>query len=121
MTTEPTRSTTNTNEAEMSNLERAIEVMMDANEGFTEGDVSRMAVALADAGWLMPELPNFGGASYLDVEDLVINTVNTSGNVLIEWESDSDYFYGRQLRSLWLNRDQVLAIIAATNLTEEQK
>lgn len=38
----------------MTNQDRAIEVMMDANDGFTEGDGSRMAVALADAGLLMP-------------------------------------------------------------------
>ena len=39
----------------MKNVERAIDAMSDANDGFTEGDVHRMAQALADAGLLMPD------------------------------------------------------------------
>ena len=44
----------------MKNVERAIDAMSDANDGFTEGDVHRMAQALADAGLLMPDLPEPG-------------------------------------------------------------
>lgn len=39
------------------NIERAIDAMGDANDGFTEDDVHRMAQALADAGLLMADLP----------------------------------------------------------------
>lgn len=73
----------------MTNQERAIEVMMDANDGFTEGDVSRMAVALADAGLLMSDLPEpsdwqddrFTG--WLLNENVAVK-VNQKGAVIIE-------------------------------------
>ncbi|APQ42592.1 hypothetical protein phi16_gp089 [Corynebacterium phage phi16] len=83
----------------MSNQDRVIEVMMDANEGFTEGDVSRMAVALADAGLLMPEgmETQFGVEIFVNGEwehhiDILSNEV---------WDADQkfaedtlDYFEG---------------------------
>lgn len=111
MTTEPTRSTTSTNGAGMSNQDRAIAVIMDANEGVTEGDVSRIV-----------ELPEPDAWGTWDVNGLEINSADKDGVVLIEWEEESDYaYYGTQTRTLCLNRQQVLAIIAATNFTEEQK
>lgn len=112
----------------MNNLERAAEVIdrwtKDGSElNSAVGSPHEIATMLADAGLLMPDLPeptlpglwNASGLQTLEVSE-----VDKDGDVEIEWEEDSDYIYGKQTRSLWLSRDQVLAILAAAKLAEEQ-
>ena len=84
-------------------------------------DLSGLMQALDDAGLLMPDVPEIKHPGFW-VDGLEINTVDKDGEVLIEWEDESDYaYYGTQTRNLWLNRDQVLAILAAANYAEKEK
>lgn len=86
-----------------------------------DSDLSGLVQALEEAGLLMPSLPEINRPGFWEVDGLEINLVDKDGEVCIEWEADSDYIYGKQTRSLWLNRDQVLAILAAAKLAEEQE
>ncbi|MDD2326108.1 MAG: hypothetical protein PHW63_08950 [Alphaproteobacteria bacterium] len=77
--------------------------------------------AIADAGLLMPDMPEPKRPGFWEVEGLEINSVDKDGEVLIEYESDSEYIYGMQTRSLWLNHNQVIAILAAYIQTHQEK
>ena len=78
-----------------------------------------IAEALAEAGLIAPDLPEPDAWRNWDVNGLEVSAVDKDGEVLIEWEEKSDYaYYGTQTRSLWLNRDQVIAILAAANYAE---
>lgn len=110
----------------MTNQERAAEVIDRWTKNGGElnsavGSPHEIAALLADAGLLMPYLPEPELPGLWEVGELAINLVDKDGDVEIEWEDESDYFYGKQTRSLWLSRDQVLAILAAAKLAEEQK
>lgn len=113
----------------MTNQERAAEVLRD-NKHYNIGPhgeqflTSEAARSLAEAGLLMPDLPeptrpglwNASGLQTIEVSEM-----DEDGDVEIEWQEDSDYIYGMQTRTLWLSRDQVLAILAAAKLAEEQE
>lgn len=103
------------------NQQRAAEVCYRTLSG-KYGDFchqEEVAQALTDAGLLMPDLPEPELPGLWEVGELLINLVDKDGDVCIEREADSDYIYGTQTRTLWLNRDQVLAILAAANHMEK--
>lgn len=112
----------------MNNVERAAEVLRDDKhykvgphgEQFLTSEAAR---SLADAGLLMPDMPGKPDAcGKWDVNGLEVNAADKDGEVLIEWEEESDYaYYGTQARTLWLNRDQVIAILAAANHAEQEQ
>lgn len=105
----------------MTNQERAAEVIWEEQRSGIVKPRDLLG-ALADAGLLMPDLPEPKWPGFWEVDGLEINIADKDGDVLIEWESDSDYaYYGTQTRTLWLNRDQVIAILAAAKLAEEQE
>ena len=84
-------------------------------------DLSLLIYTLRDAGLLAPDVPEIKHPGFW-VDGLEINTADKDGEVLIEWEDESDYaYYGTQTRNLWLNRDQVLAILAASDYAEKKK
>lgn len=85
-------------------------------------DVGVLVQAIHAAGLLMPDVPETKHPGFWEVDGLEINTVDKDGEVLIEWEDESDYaYYGTQTRNLWLNRDQVLAILAAADYAEKEQ
>ena len=105
------------------NQQRAVEVLNQhwsvAQETQQDDETACCVQALADAGLLMPDLPEPELPGLWEVDGLLINLVDKDGDVCIEWEADSDYIYGTQTRTLWLNRDQVLAILAAAEHMEK--
>src|SRR5699024_3244742 len=105
----------------MSNFDRAVKALNDVDEAIDHlADNEAYVTALQAAGLLMPDLPEPGLPGLWEVGELVINAVDKDGDVLIEWGEESDYsYYGTQTRSLWLNRDQVLAILAAAGYAEK--
>ena len=105
-----------------SNQDRATNLLANSEfEGRTLHPVQARAIvhSLNDAGLLMPDLPEPELPGLWEVGELLINLVDKDGDVCIEWEADSDYIYGTQTRTLWLNRDQVLAILAAADHMEK--
>ena len=107
-----------------SNQQRAVEVLNRhwnvAQETQQDDEAVCCAQALADAGLLMPDLPEPELPGLWEVGELLISLVDKDGDVLIEWDEESDYaYYGTQTRTLWLNRDQVLAILAAADHMEK--
>lgn len=81
-----------------------------------------LAEALADAGRLMPVTPAPDTCGTWVVNGLEVNAADKDGEVLIEWEDESDYaYYGTQTRTLRLSRDQVIAILAASNHSEQEQ
>ena len=99
----------------MSNFDRAVKALNDVDEAIDHlADNEAYVAALEAAGLLAPDLPAPGLPGLWEVGELVINAVDKDGDVLIEWDEESDYsYYGTQTRNLWLNREQVLAILAA--------
>ena len=96
----------------MSNLDKAEQLIL----GRT---ATAAAKALNDAGLLMPDPPETNHPGFWEVDGMEINLVDKDGDVRIEWDEASDYgYYETQTRTLWLNRDQVLAILAAANYAE---
>ena len=84
-------------------------------------DIGILVQAIHAAGLLAPDVPEIKHPGFW-VDGLEINTVDKDGEVLIEWEDESDYaYYGTQTRNLWLNRDQVLAILAASDYVEKEQ
>lgn len=107
-----------------SNQKRATNLLANSEfEGRTLHPAQARAIvhAFKDAGLLMPDLPEPELPGLWEVGELLINLVDKDGEVLIEWEADSDYIYGTQTRNLWLNRDQVLAILAAAEHMEKNQ
>ena len=106
----------------MRNFDRAVKVLNDVDEAIDHlADNDAYVTALEAAGLLAPDLPEPKLPGLWQVDGLEINLVDKDGEVLIEYESDSDYIYGMQTRSLWLNRDQVIAILAAANYAEKEQ
>lgn len=111
------------------NQQRAAEIIgkvmsrwdMDGRPDVPGGIDTCLAQALADAGLITPDLPEPELPGLWEVDGLEINLVDKDGDVCIEWEADSDYIYGKQTRTLWLNRDQVLAILAAAEHMEKNE
>ena len=105
----------------MTNLDKAVEAILSRYSILGTIRARAAAHALEEAGLLMPDLPEPKLPGLWQVDGLEINLVDKDGEVLIEYESDSDYIYGMQTRSLWLNRDQVIAILAAANYAEKEQ
>ena len=105
----------------MSNFDRAVKALNDVGEYIDHLEASTAYVtALEAAGLLMPDLPEPDLPKLWEVGELLINMVDKDGDVLIEWEDESDYaYYGTQTRSLWLNHNQVLGILAAADYAEK--
>lgn len=97
----------------MTNQERAAEVIWEEQwAGIVKP--RDLVETLADDDLLISDLPERELSGFWEVGGLEINPANKDGEVLIEWEDESDYsYYGTQTRTLWLNRQQVLAIVAA--------
>ncbi|WP_414122871.1 hypothetical protein [Corynebacterium nuruki] len=110
----------------MTNIDRATELLwlLEPHLSTSECDdqARELAQALADAGLLMPDLPEpdntypewlAGGASISPVPD--------AGEVTIEWEDREDTGRGTMARIKYLTTDQVLAILAAASYTERNQ
>lgn len=106
----------------MSNFDRAVKTLNYVDEVIDRVAGNEVyATALEAAGLLMPDVPEIKNPGFW-VDGLEINTADKDGEVLIEWEDESDYaYYGTQTRNLWLNRDQVLAILAAAGYAEKEQ
>ena len=90
---------------------------MESTTDFSRG-IDNATTSWRDAlkALIMPDPPEPKWPGFWEVDGLEINVVDKDGEVLIEWEDDSDYApYGTQTRTRWLNRQQVLAIVAAAN------
>lgn len=108
------------------NIEHAAEVIKEAFDTAMSSDTRstwayQIAQALDNAGRLMPNSPEPKWPGFWEVDGLEINSVDKDGEVLIEYASDPEYIYGMQTKSLWLNRDQVVSILAAFNHAEQEQ
>lgn len=105
----------------MTNQERAKDVLLPwigRERGCPKDNADGAVQALADDGLLLPDPPEQKWTGHWEVDGVMI-TAEKDGDVNLEWR-DGDYYNGED-RLLWLNRKQVLAIIAAANLAKEQK
>ena len=104
----------------MTNIDRAAEVLTDWVLPGVPPEV--IAQALADAGLLMPDLPEPDNAyPEWSFENLSISPGIDPGEVAIEWEDREDTGRGTVGRSRYLAPDQVLALLAAANYAERNQ
>ena len=115
----------------MTNIDSAAEVLihwadslggMAAIERDYDGDLTGGAEALADAGLLMPDLPEPDN-TYPEwiAGGVLISPGSDAGEVTIEWEDREDTGRGTVGRILYLATDQMLAILAAASYTERNQ